>query len=143
MQRHLHRKSVFNNLPIYHLSLFPIPSTIADKIEKQNSNTGSWKDIVSNIHNQKVALNLSFKKVNARESTWCRIVSGCAKDVRLWNIANEEICALVGNGCDTSFISNDRAWQLLSSILYSFQDYIYYLSEDKTSSIVNMGVWDR
>ena len=51
--------------------------------EGGNSNTRLWNDVVSNIHNEKVALNLSLEKVNARGSTWCRIVNVCAKDVRL------------------------------------------------------------
>lgn len=62
------------------------------------------------------------------------------KDERLQDIAKQEACVLVGNGHDTNFWND--VW-LGNSYLTVWFPRIYNLSEDKVSSIANMGVWDR
>jgi len=65
--------------------------------------SGSWKNVICNIHNLEASLSFPSPLINLSRSSWSNIINVCFNDEKLQNIVQREVCILIGNGRDTSF----------------------------------------
>ena len=98
-----------------------------------------WKDVITSIYNPKYHSLIPQDHITGVGSTWSRLVNYCGKDTRLQNIVDNNTLMLVGNGKRIKFWLVD--WTDNDKLAKKFPT-LFQLSNDKDSSLENIGIWD-
>jgi len=100
-----------------------------------------WKDVIKSIYNTKYSSLIPQDHISGAGSTWSQLVNHCGKDTRLWNIVNNHIVMLFGNGKRKMIKFWLDDWTDNDSLAEKFPA-LFQLSNNKEASLDKMGMWD-